>query len=75
MRVLIDGVEFPVKDDVKIIFDIDKDEFAVPEEAPSEMHMTFSEEGIVADLLGEANLPLGTFSMETSEMVSEMPFH
>jgi hypothetical protein len=46
MKVLIDGVEVQVNNDVKVIYDLPSD----IREIDTEVHLTFTQEGMIGDL-------------------------
>lgn len=72
MKVLIDGKEVQVLNDIKVIYDgvcVDMD-FDTGDEEHAELHVTLTNEGLILDLIDEDGEVIGTYGTEHGEMAT-----
>lgn len=73
MKVLIDGIEVKVENDVKIIYELPAPDVR---DADTQVHLTFTHEGMIGDLFqSDGEESVGTFSMMDVDMDESLPFH
>ena len=74
MKVLIDGKEVEVKNDVRVIYDGIIYGMSVDDETDLEGHLevVMTHEGMIADVYSRDGEPIGTMSQTAGEMADEI---